>query len=187
MLVSRSTEESHLYMYLHPCECGEADFDWRDHEIVPGNGWLVSIYSGECGSCGRSRSFEFALAPEPSPPAPAMGGSAPSQIIDPGEFLHAARQLADTVPANPAEVDDDEFHGARDALAFAIACLDEVFKFLPEAADAVPADAFCSDTGRQLHREAPQQFSRTRLEGTLDSYRRLLAGYDAATHVAPAR
>src|SRR5919106_2874637 len=74
MLVSRSTEESHLYMYLHPCECGEDDFEWRDHEIVSGNGWLVSIYSGECGRCGKPRSFEFALAPEPSPPPPSLGG-----------------------------------------------------------------------------------------------------------------
>lgn len=180
MLVSRSTEESHLYMYLHPCECGEADFDWRDHEIVPGNGWLVSVYSGECERCGRSRSFEFALAPEPSPPAPALGGGAPSRIIDPGEFLDTAQQLAATVPTDPVEVDDDEFHAAHDALAFAIACLDEVLKFIPDDVGAVPPDAFRSELGHHSYREAPELFSRPRLEALRGSYRRLLADYDAA-------
>jgi hypothetical protein len=180
MLVSRSTEESHLYMHLHPCECGEADFDWRDHDIVSGNGWLVSIYSGECGRCGRSRSFEFALAPEPSPPPPALGGSVPSHIIDPGEFLEIAQRLAATVPADPAAVDDDEFHAARDALAFAVASVEEVLKFIPEGAEAVPAAAFRSAAGQRFRREAPERFTRTRLAAYLDDYRRLLVDYDAA-------
>jgi hypothetical protein len=184
MLVSRSTEESHLYMYLHPCQCGEADFDWRDHEIVPGNGWLLSVYTGECGRCGRPRSFEFVLAPEPSPPAPALGGGTPSQIIDPGEFLDTAHRLVETVPANPAEVDDDEFHGARDALAFAIACVDEVLKFIPDGADAVPPSAFHGGRGRRRYRDAPARFSRSRLEATRDSYRRLLSTYDAGLPTA---
>lgn len=187
MLVSRSTEESHLYMHLHPCECGEDDFDWHDHEIVSGNGWLVSIYSGECGRCGRSRSFEFALAPEPSPPPPALGGSTPSQIIDPAEFLAIARRLAATVPADPARVDDDEFHRARDALAFAIASVEEVLKFIPDGAEAVPAQAFRSVAGRRLYRDAPERFTRTRLAASGEAYRRLLSDYDAAVTIdAPA-
>jgi hypothetical protein len=179
MLVTRSTEESHLYMHLHPCECGEADFDWRDHEIVSGNGWLVSIYSGECGRCGRARSFEFALAPEPSPPPPALGGNAPSRIIDPGEFLKVSRQLVATVPDDPAAVDDDGYHRARDALAFAVASLDEVLKFIPDGADQVPASAFRSAAGRRLYRDAPDQFTRARLAASRDAYRRLLSAYDA--------
>jgi hypothetical protein len=184
MLVSRSTEESHLYMYLHPCECGEDDFDWRDHEIVSGNGWLVSIYSGECGRCRRPRSFEFALAPEPSPPAPSLGGSKPSSIIDPGEFLETAQRLAAGVPADPAQVDDDEYHAARDALAFAVVSVEEVLKFLPDGADLVPEAAFRSELGRRLYRRSPEQFSRRRLTATLEDYRRLLSAYDAAVTVS---
>ena len=180
MLVSRSTEESHLYMYLHPCACGEADFEWRDHDIIPGNGWLVSIYSGECGRCGRPRSFEFALAPEPSPPPPSLGGTAPSSIIDPGEFLETARRLVDGVPNDPAVVDDDEFHAARDALAFAVASVEEVLKFIPDGAELIRQEALRSEVGRQLYRQSPEQFSRPRLTATLDDYRRLLSAYDAA-------
>jgi hypothetical protein len=180
MLVSRSTEESHLYMDLHPCACGEPDFEWRDHEIVSGNGWLVSIYSGECGRCDRSRSFEFALAPEPSPPPPALGGDIPSRIIDPGEFLHTGQQLVATVPADPAAVDDDGFHSARDALAFAVACVEEAIKFIPDGADAVPAEAFRSEVGARLHRDAPERFTRAAMAASRDAYRRRLSDYDAA-------
>ena len=179
MLVSRSTEESHLYMYLHPCECGEDDFEWRDHEIVSGNGWLVSIYSGECGRCGKPRSFEFALAPEPSPPPPSLGGPGPSSIIDPGEFLETAQRLVAGVPADPARVDDDEFHAPRDALAVAVASVEEVLKFVPAGADLVPAEAFRSELGRRLYRQSPERFSRRRLTAILDGYRRLLSAYDA--------
>lgn len=187
MLLSRSTEESHLYMHLHPCECGEADFDWREHGIVPGETRFVSVYSGECDSCGRSRVFEFALTPEPPPPAPALGGDAPSAIIDPGEFLQISQMVAATVPDDPATLDDDEFHGARDALAFALASLDEVLKFVPAGGDAVPAEAFRSEAGRRLYRESPERFTRERLVALRAEYHRLLADYRAAVAPDPAR
>jgi hypothetical protein len=183
MLLSRSTEESHLYMHLHPCECGEADFEWSEHGLVQGDGRLISVYSGVCGRCGRPRVFEFALVPEPSPPPPALGGPAPSHIIDPGEFLQTSQVFAATVPADPAAVSDDEFHGNHDTLAFAIASVEEVFKFIPAGTDAVPAGAFRSETGRRLYEEAPERFSRVWLTATLNGYRRLLAEYDAAIAV----
>jgi hypothetical protein len=32
---ARSVAECHLYMRLHPCSCGEADFPWASHELRP--------------------------------------------------------------------------------------------------------------------------------------------------------
>lgn len=186
MLLSRSTEESHLYMLLHPCQCGEADFEWREHGLVQGGERLVATYSGECERCGRPRAFEFALLPEPPPPPPALGGRTPSRIIDPGEFLQTGRLSAATVPADPAVLDDDEFHGTYDALAFAIASVEEVLKFIPDGAEAVPAEAFHSATGRRMYEESPDQFTRSSLVATLAAYRRLLAAYDAALTMDPA-
>lgn len=181
MLVSRSTEEAHLYMRLHPCECGEPHFEWREHGLVQREERFISVYSGECERCGWPRVFEFTLVPEPPPPPPTLGGYAPSQIIDPGEFLHISLVFAATVPADPATLGDDEFHGAYDALAFALASAEEVLKFIPPARDSVPAEAFRSDTGRALYRENPEQFTRSRLEATCQAYRRLLATYHDAT------
>lgn len=185
MLVSRSTEESHLYMHLHPCECGEAEFEWREHSLVQGDEHFLSVYSGDCQQCGRRRVFEFALTPEPSPPPPALGGPAPSTIIDPGEFLRVSQVFAGTVPGDPAELPDDEFHGAHDALAFALASLEEVLKFIPGGAEAVPATSIRSRIGRQLYAESPEQFTRTRLVATRDGYRQRLAAYAAAALPAP--
>jgi hypothetical protein len=180
MLISRSTEESHLYMSLHPCGCGEADFEWQEHAMTLREGSFVSVYAGACGRCGRHRSFEFALAPEPSPPPPALGGDSPSQIIDPGEFLQTSEAFAATVPADPEQLGDDEFNGAQDALAFAAACLDEVLKFIPPGADAVPPTAFHTDAGRRTYQQSPERFTRTRVETTRDTLRRLLDTYAAA-------
>jgi len=180
MLISRSTEESHLYMSLHPCGCGEADFEWQEHSMTLREGSFVSVYSGTCGRCARHRSFEFALAPEPSPPPPALGGDSPSQIIDPDEFLQTSEAFAATVPADPEQLGDDEFNGAQDALAFAAACLDEVLKFIPASADAVPVDAFRTDTSRRRYREAPERFARVRVTAARDTLRRLLDTYAAA-------
>jgi hypothetical protein len=167
-------------MHLHPCECGEANFEWSEHGLVQGEERLISVYSGECERCGQPRVFEFALLPEPSPPPPALGGGSPSQIIDPGEFLQTSRRFAATVPAKPAELSDDEFHGAFDALVFAIANVEEVLKFIPDGAEAVPAGAVRSRAGQRLYAESPDQFTRSRLTATLDGYRRLLADYNAA-------
>lgn len=112
MLTTRSTEESHLYMHLHPCECGEAEFEWREHRLVPREEGLVSIYSGDCGQCARPRRFEFRLVSEPSPPPPALGGDRPSEIIDPGEFLQTSQAFASSAPADPTSLSDDEYSGA---------------------------------------------------------------------------
>lgn len=181
MPVSRSTEESHLYMQLHPCDCGEADFEWRHRQHELAECGLVARYRGECGRCGRERRFAFALAPEPSPPPPAFGGRRPSQIIDPGDFLRVSRLAAATVAADPTQLSDDEFHPARDSLAVAVAALDEVLKFIPDRADAVPAEAFRSEAGQREYRADPQQFTRSRLGAVRDGYRRLLARYDAGS------
>lgn len=167
-------------MHLHPCECGEPNFEWREHGLVPGGERFISVYSGECERCGRPRVFEFALMPEPSPPPPALGGAAPSSIIDPGEFFQTSLVFAATVPADPSELDDDEFHSAYDALAFALASVEEVLKFIPSGADSVPAGAFRSETSQALYRGDPDQFTLTRLEDTRESYQQLLERYRAA-------
>lgn len=169
-------------MQLHPCECGESEFEWAERGLVQRDERWVSVYSGECERCGRPRVFEFALVPEPAPPAPALGGDAPSHIIDPGEFLQTSEELADSVPDDPASLGDDEFHAARDALAYALASVEEVLKFIPAGAEAVPAAAFRSPAGRRLHAMAPERFSRRHLEATRAGYQRLLAGYAAAAH-----
>lgn len=74
---ARSVAECHLYMRLHPCSCGEADFPWTSHEIGTAGGGDLSVYRGSCPQCGTARRFEF-LVDSGGVAPPAFGGPEPS-------------------------------------------------------------------------------------------------------------
>lgn len=167
-------------MDLHPCRCGELDFE-PDHTVEQRGEHLVARYEGRCPGCGVERTFEFTLDPEMPVAPPGIGGDRPSQIIDPGQFLHVARQLASAMPADPTELrGDEEFEDARELLAMATAALAEVLKFIPEGADRVPEEAFTAPEGWMIYHEDPGQFTRGRLQSTLRAYQEVSAAYDRA-------
>ncbi|MEV4131668.1 hypothetical protein AB0J72_05830 [Dactylosporangium sp. NPDC049742] len=175
MLVARSVTECHLYMALHPCEgCGEWDFPWSRHDRGPGP---QSAYEGPCPSCGASRRFEFVIAPDAVPP-PAYGGPEPSRIIDPGEFLAMSERAAQhaTVPADASGPRRDD---ARTAASDALAAAEEVLKFVPPHASAVPASAFTSETGRARYAADPAAFTRERLQERIEACRQALLALTA--------
>jgi hypothetical protein len=174
-LVSRSSPECHLYIQLHPCECGERALS-TTHQLVSSDAGLVARYQGAC-KCGRKRSFEFVLDPE-TPPLDAFGGTRPSQIVCPGEFALHSDQLASRWPAAVDAIRPGDLPRARDDLAWAIRALEEVVKFIPAGADAVPVAAFTSTSGRAAHAAEPGRFRALRLNARLGAYRQLLADLD---------
>ncbi|MGI5212379.1 hypothetical protein [Plantactinospora sp. CA-290183] len=170
MLVARSSEECHLYMELHPCECGEEFFEWSRHHLEerPDHP-RVSVYEGTCARCGRERRFEFevpAVSPEPG----RYGDDGPSRIIDPGEFLVSSRQFAGNVPPDPGDLAVSELGYAYNAIDLAVAGVEETLKFVPPGAEAVPPEAFTSELGRKTYDADPDAFTRDRLERTLAEY-----------------
>ncbi|MER7274617.1 hypothetical protein ABT369_09190 [Dactylosporangium sp. NPDC000244] len=173
MLVARSISECHLFMALHPCaECGEDDFPWSRHDFGTGDDGPVSVYEGDCPSCGAERRFAFTLGPDLVPP-PAFGGPEPSRIIDPGEFFALAERAAQyaVVPPDASALRRAD---AADAAADAVATLEEVLKFLPPSADAVPADEFTSAAGRAVYDADPARFGREGLTAQREAYRQTL-------------
>jgi hypothetical protein len=149
-LYARSSAEAHLYMDQQPCGCGASEFERHAAVIVDGDA-LCSRYAGPCRQCGRLREFVFVL-PEALPPVTAQlayGGSEPSRLLDPGEWL----AVADADPPS------------------ARAAIEEVLKFLPEAADRVPDDAFHSARGRAVRDAGAERFRRDRLETALAELR----------------
>ena len=145
LLTARSVEEAHLYMDLRG-----GDRQGREHALVSRDGALVSTYRCLCG--GAPREFHFDI---PNPTASGLyGGDAPSTLIDPGEFLDRADAFA-----------------RQNRLPEAAACLDEVLKFIPAGADAVPASAFRSETGRALYDHESGRFTRSRLVAVAETYR----------------
>lgn len=180
MLIARSAQEAHLYMDLHVCVCGATQFD-RQHRLEDRAGTLVSVYEGTCPQCGRTRSYEFAL-PDGLPVAPpAFGGSEPSQIIDPGEFLWVSDQVATDSGLRLLNTPRDTHRDLRPATAYALAALEEVAKFLPEGADRIPEDRFVSERGREIYAKDPTRFERKDIQFALDLSRRILAGIDSHT------
>lgn len=180
MLIARSSPECRLYMDLHACSCGETGFAAEHALQEDAEGRLLAVYSGLCPRCGLPRRFVFALDDAIPPPPPAFGGAAPSRIVDPGEFLLYADKASAAADFAPAPGDPRADERGRLALAAAAAAVDEVLKFIPPGAAAVPEAAFASATGRALYAREPGRFSRVRLEATAASHRAALAGYRAA-------
>jgi hypothetical protein len=130
------------------------------------------VYEGDCPSCRAPRRFVFTLGPHAVPP-PAYGGPAASHIIDPGEFLAMGDRAAQHA-AVPPDALPHRRADAREAAADAVAAVEEVLKFLPPSAEAVPEAAFTSAAGRAVYDADPARFHRDRLHAQLQSYRQTL-------------
>ncbi|MDX2393767.1 hypothetical protein NJL88_27635 [Streptomyces sp. DK15] len=164
-------------MDLHACECGSFDFD-RQHRLELRGNDFVAVYEGVCRRCGLIRHFEFRMAEEIPPPAPAFGDPEPSRIIDPGEFADVGYRMSGSAGLELLNRPKSEHHKYRAAMAYALAAFEEVFKFVPPDQDAIPADAFTSEAGKTRYRNRPGKFRRTLIQMHIDSARRVLANID---------
>ncbi|MFI9030209.1 hypothetical protein [Streptomyces sp. NPDC053560] len=184
MLIARSSLEAHLYMDLHPCECGVADFA-RQHSLQQQDGAMVSVYEGVCAGCGRQRRFVFKMADELPPPPPAFGGPEPSRIIDPGEFMDVANGIATRVGPLLLATPEEDRRKHRPAVVYSLAAMEEVLKFFPVGQDRIPADVFTSERGRALYDREPGKFSRDLIESNIARKRRMVAGIDRVSPPQP--
>jgi hypothetical protein len=164
-------------MDLHPCGCGADTFE-RRHHLEQVADAMMAVYEGVCPDCGSPRSYAFRTADEPPPAPPAFGGADPSQIIDPGEFMWISDQISTDVGLqmlNTPQPTHQKFHSE---LAYAVAALEEVVKFLPEGADRISDRLFTSQRGRRVWEKDPNAFERQWLMDKLDRKRRILANVD---------
>ena len=176
--LARTNEEAHLYMDLHPCECGEIEFP-RSSSVVETADGLAGRYTGPCPQDGARREFTFRLPQRlVAPPRDGLvryGGAEPSELIDPGEWLSVADAYARNVPARPASSAE-----AGPMLRRAVAAIDEVLKFIPAGADRVPESAFVTDRGRAAYAKEPGRFRRLRLEAVRGTYANIAAQVGAS-------
>jgi hypothetical protein len=162
-LLARTSAEAHLYMDFTPCEaCGYLGFSGT-HASMLVDGRVQSRYEGLCPRCGTERRFVFRVPDElrlPRQHEIEFGDRVPSELLDPGEWLVIADLASRRAPAPDAQ-----------DLQLAAAAIDEVVKFIPEGADAVPPEAFRTDTGRGRYAKEPGRFRRRRLEAVANAYR----------------
>jgi hypothetical protein len=179
--LARTNSEAHVYMDLHPCECG-ATGGLRS-AVVEAAGDLASRYFGECESCGEFREFLFRLPDRAVVPRPGMvvyGDGSPSELLDPGEWLWVADHNANAVPVDIAGLDAAGLRRARLRLAAAEAAIGEVLAFVPPDGISVGPEEFASELGQALYDREPGRFDRDRLEVVRAAYRELLARIDRA-------
>jgi type III secretion system (T3SS) SseB-like protein len=166
---ARGYDEIYLYMGLRPCVCGETEFDDRVSTTLTVDDRPAERFSGHCSGCRRFRQFTFAM-PEELPELSfdiRYGGDEPSRLLDPGEWLGVAEMYtSSTEQGTPPGglIDDDEITRAYYLLTSAVAALDEVLKFIPDGADAVPEGAFWSQAGHKMYEMMPDRFGRAGLE-----------------------
>ncbi|MGW6423889.1 hypothetical protein ACWF82_14520 [Nocardia sp. NPDC055053] len=166
--LARTNAEARLFLRLRPCEaCGARRCEFRS-SVISADG-PASRYVGQCESCGAQREYVFRL-PEQILPPPAgrvrFGGADASQLLDPGEWLHYSRICADQ--AGPG--DSARSGTARHAIATGLAAVEEVLKFIPGSASAVPASAFFAAAGQAMFGAEPGSFDRDRLEAVRAYY-----------------
>lgn len=149
---TRSHLEAHLYMDLHPCECGATDFP-RVAEYGTGPAGRQVVYAGRCADCGRDRAFTFRVAEEVPVLAPSAWSTltTPSELLDPGEWLWVADRYA-SHPAEDGVLSPEEAAERCTDLAAAAAAVEEALLFVPPGATVVPEDAFRSARGRSVFR-----------------------------------
>jgi uncharacterized protein YjbI with pentapeptide repeats len=148
-----------------------ADAAWDLRVAGEGDAWVMY---GDCPHCQTPRSFTFLTCGKPweSECRPGeLGGAAPSEIIRPGEFLAEFDRVQPLVRPDPTQLALDEWGISREANNRALICLRELLKFVPEGADAIPADLL--DPAE--HDARPERYRRAWLGVQLDHHLAVLA------------
>lgn len=176
-LAARSAAERLLYLRLHPCSCGATAMTPELPTVLLVDDVEILRYDGSCSGCGTHRRIDFATPATAEDPILWALESSPSEIVDAGQWLTVADDLAESaLGVEPlwrgAAPTLDGLASATGAdlaaeiprlYARAAAAIEEVLKFLPPGSDAVPASAFWTDDGRACHDRAALRFHRAAL------------------------
>jgi hypothetical protein len=187
---ARSFNEAILFIRLRPCRCGEMEAEWRDVHVLVGDQQARS-FTGTCYGCARPRAFTVAMPPDAKQSLDVVygEGDAPSQVLDPGEWLGVSdlygQRVEELLGDEEFGTADDDVNNVYYALSARVSAFDEILKFLPPAAPAVPEWQFRSIAGRSVYEALPERFERgallqerAALQANLDRFVRDYGGDD---------
>ncbi len=168
----RSHIELRFVAGLYPClDCGGRDISKM--ETFRTGGRLVAI--AWCLDCQSTRKFRFTMRDNPSLITQSrneLGGSAPSSVIRPVQFVEEFDRVSKNVVWEPEGLDPAGWRANLRALDQAATCLVELFKFIPEGGDAVPFGAL-DNAGRAEALARSERYRRDWIVAELDRYREL--------------
>ena len=197
--LARTHREAALYRSLHPCACGERRVQELSTRTTSTDDGTTQRERYLCRACQQVREFLFAVPDgESSGPQTTYGGTRPSELLDPGEWLWVGAQDAQQATEQRRDDHPDDSSDGRHwwqraahraaprrtrsrsatgsaAWRSAAAAVVEALKFVPPGADRVAEDAVCSDLGRAAQhagrRAGTEPLSRVALEDRARCYR----------------
>jgi uncharacterized protein YjbI with pentapeptide repeats len=173
----RSITELRFAAGLHPCPgCGGREVGEMNTYLSAGRYFAVV----SCPDCRLSRKLSFRMRSHP--PAPsleryALGGSEPSSVIRPVQFVEELDRVVAGVVWEPESLAPVTWRANLHAIHQAATCIVELLKFVPNGADSVPATAL-DEAGRADALARPQKYQRAWLEAELDRYRDVFARHE---------
>lgn len=190
----RNSHELTVWAAKHPCACGETDIEPLAY--VSGrmaDGRTLALLRGPCPSCERPRQIRSWLLHDHYIPIPTgfelVATPDPSQVIGPHEFL--ATVLRADLAAEPDTLDASQFADEYPRNSRALRAINELAKFLPAGADAIPDDAYQGDGWPAARAEHSECYTRAWIERVrarlADQRKRFEANEErGASPVAPA-
>jgi hypothetical protein len=92
-----------------------------------------------------------------------LGGTVPSKILGPVDFLLFASRVEGSLPPSGAGLTQADLERLLQDLELAAEAVDEAAKFIPRRADSIPRDALLTSPAQWLYDKEPDRFTRGRL------------------------
>ena len=165
----RSVAEMDFAASLFPCgECGSRDIGKLEMSGAAGERTL----SGRCPRCRTPRVIRFDGRDAVDLPAPEplhLGGPEPSQIITPVQLFEELDRLSPLIVWEPEALGPEMWRANAVLTDRAATCLNELLKFIPAGATAMPDDAL-DDASRADRDARPERYERAWLAPERDRY-----------------
>lgn len=173
----RSIIELRFAAGLYPCPgCGSREIGEMKTYLSAGRYFAIV----SCPDCRSSRKLSFRMRshpPSPSLERRELGGSEPSSVIRPIQFVEELDRVSAGVVWEPEKLAPGEWYANLSAINRAATCVVELLKFVPDGADSVP-DSALDKTDRADAHTRQEKYQRAWLASELDRYRDLFARHE---------
>jgi uncharacterized protein YjbI with pentapeptide repeats len=173
---ARTSREMSFYASLQSCpQCGMRVDPEPLRIYGSGTAWSLA---GKCTSCQHNLAYTFITIDEDPIQAPADFhelGSGHSEIIAPRLFIAEIARIEPTLVTDPTHLGLEDWRRHRDGSNRIDVCLNELAKFFPAGAAAIPEELLSAED--RADREAnPERYTRAWLDRASEYRQRVSAG-----------
>lgn len=160
-LNAHSLAEAYLFLMATPCEtCTQGPVESVSVRSIDSSSSATLAILARCTRCGAESTLSFQFADEcrSQKESTLNPTDEPSRILDVGQWVMLYHMILETASREENSIQ------SRTLKIEAAQCLTEALRFYDDPAnDLPPAEAFFNDASSERFRDAPHQFSKTRL------------------------